>query len=110
MLFQERADQILRLTGAALEPLSARPKVAGWNDLVDNVARDVVGNTGWKEGDLTDALQRCWPLHPITAVLLGPLFRGPLSQNERSLFAFLASGEPRAFREFLHAAEPASLY
>ena len=43
------------------------------------------------------------PLHPVTALLLGPLFRSQLSQNERSLFAFLASSEPGAFQDFLEA-------
>ena len=32
--------------------------------------------------------------------MLGPLFR-QLAQNERSLFAFLASSEPFGFQEFL---------
>jgi hypothetical protein len=34
-------------------------------------------------------------------IILGPLFRH-LAQNERSLFAFLASSEPFGFQEFLH--------
>jgi hypothetical protein len=110
ILFQERADQIVRLAGAALEPVRPRPAIAGWQSLVDDVTRDVVQNTGWKHSEVREALDRCWPLHPITAALMGPLFRGPLSQNERSLFAFLASGEPRAFQEFLASAEPPSLY
>ena len=46
-------------------------------------------------------LEACYPLHPLTALVLGPLFR-QLAQNERSLFAFLASSEPFGFREFLH--------
>src|SRR5207247_2444697 len=37
---------------------------------------------------------------PLTAMILGPLFR-QLAQNERSLFAFLASSEPFGFQEFL---------
>ena len=40
------------------------------------------------------------PLHPTTAMVLGPLFRR-LAQNERSLFAFLTSGEPFGFQDFL---------
>ena len=45
-------------------------------------------------------LAKCYPLHPLTAMMLGPLFR-QLAQNERSLFAFLASSEPFGFQEFL---------
>ena len=36
------------------------------------------------------------PVHPAVALLVGPLFRR-LAQNERSLFAFLASGERHGF-------------
>jgi len=43
----------------------------------------------------------CAPLHPTVALVLGPLFRSRLSQNERSLFAFLTSGEPHGFQEYL---------
>jgi hypothetical protein len=46
-------------------------------------------------------LAGCAPLHPTVALVLGPLFRSRLSQNERSLFAFLTSGEPHGFQEYL---------
>lgn len=41
------------------------------------------------------------PLHPYVTLLLGPLFRSGIFQNERSLFAFLVSREPGALQEFL---------
>jgi hypothetical protein len=50
--------------------------------------------------ELQEGLTACYPLHPLTALVLGPLFRR-LAQNERSLFAFLASSEPFGFQEFL---------
>lgn len=46
-------------------------------------------------------LAGCAPLHPTVALALGRLFRSRLSQNERSLFAFLSSGEPYGFQEYL---------
>lgn len=46
-------------------------------------------------------LAGCAPLHPTVALTLGRLFRSRLSQNERSLFAFLTSGEPYGFQEYL---------
>jgi len=52
-------------------------------------------------GELMEDLSGCFPLHPATALLLGPLFRLRLGQNERSLFAFLASREPGGFQSFL---------
>jgi len=45
----------------------------------------------------------CAPLHPTSALALGPLFRSRLAQNERSLFAFLCSGEPHGFQDFVHS-------
>jgi hypothetical protein len=41
------------------------------------------------------------PLHPMTTLLLWPVFRSTLAQNERSLFSFLCSHEPYGFSEFL---------
>ena len=40
-------------------------------------------------------------MHPATALILWPLFRSKVAQNERSLFAFLTSHEPHGFQEFL---------
>jgi hypothetical protein len=51
--------------------------------------------------DLEATLANCWPLHPIVATVLGPASRKRYGQNERSLFAFLSSVEPKGLREFL---------
>ena len=61
---------------------------------------------------LGDGLYRCWPLHPITAALVGPVSKRKFSQNERSTFGFLSSGEPLGFREFLKGsdANPLAMY
>ena len=60
--------------------------------------------------DLVAALENCWPLHPVTACLLGPLSRRRFGQNQRSLFAFLNSAEPGGFRDFLGRADEKELY
>jgi len=58
-----------------------------------------------KRAQLAAAVQGCAPIDPLAALLLWPLFRSKLAQNERSLFAFLGSAEPSGFRDFLgHAA------
>jgi hypothetical protein len=46
-------------------------------------------------------LHRALPLHPLTALSIGALFRTRVGQNERSLFAFLTSSEPHGFRRFV---------
>ncbi len=50
---------------------------------------------------IESSLSGCWPLHPVTAALLGPVSRRKFGQNERSSFGFLSSREPHAFAEFL---------
>jgi hypothetical protein len=47
-------------------------------------------------------LSRCWPLHPATAAILGPISKRKFGQNERSTFGFLSSREPLGFSEYLH--------
>ena len=46
-------------------------------------------------------LSGCWPLHPMTALLLGPISRRRFGQNERSTFGFLTSLEPYGFKDFI---------
>ena len=55
-------------------------------------------------------LEACWPLHPVVACLLGPISRRRFGQNQRSLFAFLNSGEPQGFQDFLRHAGDDDLY
>lgn len=103
--FQEAADQILRLVALALGlkglPPAAKEEATGAiEDLVASVNLPGIPD---KER-LARVLVETLPLHPVTALALGPLFRSQISQNERSLFAFLSSSEPGAFQAFLDAA------
>ncbi|MDN2483442.1 hypothetical protein [Vibrio agarivorans] len=50
---------------------------------------------------LHDRLVQCVPLHPLTALLLGPISKRRFSQNERSTFSFLNSHEQNSFQLFL---------
>jgi hypothetical protein len=102
--FEERTEQQLRLLAhairhsgdqACLKPLRRQAKtLAKQADALDIR----IGSMAASERQ--DCLASCYPLHPLTALILGPLFR-QLAQNERSLFAFLASSEPFGFQEFL---------
>jgi hypothetical protein len=53
---------------------------------------------------LAGMLERCWPLHPVVASLLGPISRRRFGQNQRSIFGFLNSAEPHGFQDFLRDA------
>lgn len=55
-------------------------------------------------------LERCWPLHPVVACLLGPMSRRRFGQNQRSIFGFLNSAEPYGFQDFLLCADEKDLF
>ena len=110
LLFRDGIDQLLKMTAESLEPVAARPKLVGWKKLVSSTSTWIARGTGWDQAGVADNVGRCWPLHPVTAALLGPLFRGPMAQNERSLFAFLCAGEPLSFGEFLKTHDRGALY
>ena len=59
---------------------------------------------------LAHILGECWPLHPVTACLLGPISRRRFGQNQRSIFGFLNSSEPHGFQDFLKHASDGDLY
>lgn len=55
--------------------------------------------------DLVDVLCRCWPINPVVVCLLGQISRKKFGQNQRSIFSFLSSAEPYAFRDFINNTE-----
>ncbi|MBG22133.1 MAG: hypothetical protein CMF22_01565 [Idiomarinaceae bacterium] len=67
-----------------------------YSKLVDNVL-DAFPQSFTNSESLTNAL----PLDPIVSLMLGPISRRRFSQNERSIFGFLASRERFGFRWFI---------
>lgn len=55
-------------------------------------------------------LESCWPLHPATATLLGPISKRRFGQNQRSIFGFLNSAEVYGFQDFLKSASKSEQY
>lgn len=117
--FNHSHDLMLRLVGKSLQG-NSRGATASQIRLQTQVgelaARVIAGRLGLSGVDRDEAvalLTRCAPIHPITALILGPLFRR-LAQNERSLFSFLSSHEAFGLREFLQhtssSVEPTPLY
>lgn len=94
-------EEQIELLSKAIE-LKGKAKQAGSESLA-------VAST-FKKGKTSDKkkfallLERCWPLHPVVASLLGPISRRGFGQNQRSIFGFLNSSELFGFQEFL--AEP----
>ena len=55
----------------------------------------------YKLENKAEIFDQCWPLHPVSAVLLCSLSRKQFGQNERSIFSFLSSYEMLGFRDIL---------
>ena len=107
--FLSATDETVSLIGRAIR------REGGDNDqtLARAVAEAIAQRRPVDADSLTKALHEVWPLHPITALLLGPLSRQRFAQNERSVFGFLSSSEPKGFQEHLITAStegPAALY
>ncbi len=91
-------DEVIDLIGQAMVKDCTH---AGSAEIATIVATAIRRRRPGSPDDLPSRLDACWPLHPVTAALLGPISRHRFGQNERSTFAFLASSEPEGFQEFL---------
>lgn len=102
--FEEPPSQLLRFVAAA----SVQCRQADGDRVSEAAQNDVaslagklweldVAPPGLKKHEGIELAQSCAPLHPLTAILLGPIFRR-VGQNERSAISFLASDEPTALR------------
>ena len=95
-------DEVIDLIGQAILCMADHPQSQVTSRIVaDAIAKRRPGSPG----NLVNRLDACWPLHPVTAALLGPISRRRFAQNERSVFGFLSSAEPWGFQEFLRDAE-----
>lgn len=92
------SDEVVELTGRAIHTSAHHPESLA---IASQVAQSIRHHRPGLGVDFADRLDRCWPLHPVTVALLGPISRRRFGQNERSTFGFLASVEARSFREFL---------
>jgi hypothetical protein len=103
--FNQSHDLMLRLVGNAIQTNVKDPEVerrlrGQVNALAEHVVKGGLGLGGVAQKEAVALLTHCAPIHPITALILGPMFRR-LAQNERSLFTFISSAEPFGLREFL---------
>lgn len=96
--FVDAPGELLRLAARSLsrDPRRDPADFAAWEALADRaVALDMA------PAEQRELLAQLAPLHPTVALLLPSLCRGPLAQNERSLFGFLTSTADGAFGAFL---------
>jgi hypothetical protein len=98
--FRLPAEQVLALVARAFDTTAPPALAEAWAAEVEAVrTSEAVAQAA--DRLRLDLLSQCVPLHPIMALLLWPLFRSKVAQNERSLFAFLTSAEPFGLQEFL---------
>lgn len=100
--FIEPPEQALRIVGAAFErgvPLT--PELDAQLDRL-TAALDAQGAlpAGLEAARARALFDRCYPLHPITLLIL-PTLCQKVAQNERTLFSYLGSAEPFGVRERL---------
>ena len=101
------SDEQIDLIGKAISSKAVRHQETF--DQAAVIAKSIGQHRAVTAKNLASRLDNCWPLHPVTAALLGPSSRRRFSQNERSIFGFLNSVEPFGFREFLEGT-PAKRY
>ena len=95
-------EELIDLVSKAIHS-SQKPKI------VDPVCKEIALHiSNWRPvsvDTLAYSLTQCWPLHPVTAALLGPISKRRFGQNQRSVFGFLNSSEPFGFQVFLKNTE-----
>ena len=104
-------DEVLELVSRAIEKKHA-PADKTLSKFAEIVSESIRRRRASAPANLKNTLLNCWPLHPVTAALLGPVSRKRFSQNERSIFGFLSSVEPLGFTDFLKSVpnHPLALY
>lgn len=104
--FQEPPEQLLELISRAIVVKTpSAPTMRGMVQVARMLAQRAVeldlAPRGMSSKAFARALERCAPLHPLTALALVRLCR-KFGQNQRSLFSFLTSQERHGFSSFLH--------
>lgn len=92
------SDEVVELIGQAIESDVAHISTA---TIAAEVAETIRRRRPSVDENFAESLDRCWPLHPAMAALLGPVSKRQFGQNERSTFGFLSSVEPHGFKTFL---------
>lgn len=96
--FNPTVDESLILIGDSISKSKKTDAALSkkYSSLVDHITRSYP-----KIASSKAALEASLPIDPIVSLLLGPISRRRFSQNERSIFGFLASSERFGFRWFL---------
>ncbi|MCY3630717.1 MAG: hypothetical protein OXI05_10900 [Bacteroidota bacterium] len=94
--FVEPVSETLRLLAHAVQVDNQDQLPKDGMSVIDNLLNAAYLGSRDYRAQIRKYLADALPLHPAVSLIVGPLFRR-LAQNKRSLFAFLASGEPNSF-------------
>ena len=100
--FLEPPEQVLRMVASAIRwkddkmPAALRSAV---KSVAEKSLTCGVCPPGMKRDEFVDICIRAYPIHPCALVALPHLFHR-FAQNERSLFSYLSSHEPKGFQDF----------
>jgi len=100
--FIDPVDETIRLLASAVELDLPAVQLQKFENETRSVLELTQLPAYLKSADIERSLLGAAPLSPTVSLLVGPIFR-KLAQNERSLFAFLASKEPNSFMDVLSA-------
>lgn len=102
--FVESGSGLLRLVEAALDTgamsPSMRDNIARWASSAERRCREL-GISTTSIGSV-DTIANCYPIHPVALAAI-PELCTRFGQHGRTLFSFLASGEPKSVRAFLES-------
>ena len=97
--FIESSDRMIQLIGSAIKKTNdivIRDRVSKWAESWAGILQ--------KHDSLNlideNSISSVYPLHPLAAIAL-PVLCSKFSQNDRTLFSFLASEEPNSFTSFI---------
>ena len=104
--FVESLEQTLRVIAAAFSNSLTEPQRLSIRKRSARIARAIGASNGLPvgldEAGATDIFSACYPIHPISLLVL-PALCQKFAQNERTLFSYLGSREPHGFRDSMES-------
>lgn len=102
--FIESTEQVLRVVGAAFEHSFNKVEQATLSSKVKKIITALDKQAAlpgvMTKNELSSLFYSCYPLHPVSAVLL-PALCQKIAQNERTLFSYLGSYEEYGLQDML---------
>ena len=106
--FVETSEQTLRVVAAAFSNSLTEAQRLSIRKRTRRIARAMGAANGLPTGlnveEATDIFAACYPMHPISLLVL-PTLCQKFAQNERTLFSYLGSREPHGFRDSIGSLE-----